>query len=94
MKRVLEWLCLLAALGLLPCAVGAAPLDAAKRAFTPNAISLRPDATRHARQAFLATVPVRSEGTLEYYLEASLEEGGFARWPVGAPTRCQTLILW
>lgn len=51
-------------------------------------------AIHQARQAFHASLPAQSEGTVEYYLEAVLEDGSKASWPAGAPKRCQTVIAW
>ena len=51
-------------------------------------------AIHQARQAFHARLPAQPEGTVEYYLEAVLEDGSQASWPAGAPKRCQTVIAW
>jgi hypothetical protein len=47
-----------------------------------------------ARQAFRTSLPAQPEGTVEYYLEAVMEDGSRAIWPAGAPKRCQTVIAW
>jgi hypothetical protein len=47
-----------------------------------------------ARQAYRVSLPPRSEGTLEYYLEAELAGGKKVFWPATAPDLCQTVIAW
>jgi hypothetical protein len=51
-------------------------------------------ATHRARQAYRAALPVLSQGTMEYYLEAALENGQKVRWPATAPSINQTVIVW
>jgi hypothetical protein len=52
-------------------------------------------AARHrARQAYRAQLPAQSQGTLEYYLEAVLENGQKLLWPATAPSLNQTVIVW
>jgi hypothetical protein len=51
-------------------------------------------ASHQARQAYRVSLPARSEGTLEYYLEAKLADGQKIFWPATAPAMCQTVIAW
>jgi hypothetical protein len=51
-------------------------------------------ATHRARQAYRVALPALSKGTVEYYLEATLAEGGQFRWPTTAPAINQTVIAW
>jgi hypothetical protein len=51
-------------------------------------------ATHRARQAYRAALPVLSQGTMEYYLEAALENGQKVRWPATAPSINQTVVVW
>jgi hypothetical protein len=51
-------------------------------------------ATHRARQAYRVALPARSQGTVEYYLEAALEDGQKIRWPATAPSINQTVIVW
>ncbi len=51
-------------------------------------------ATHRNRQAYRVALPARSPGTLEYYLQAALEDGQIVRWPANAPCVNQTVIVW
>jgi hypothetical protein len=51
-------------------------------------------ATHRARQAYRAALPAASRGTVEYYLEAVLEDGQKLLWPATAPAINQTVIAW
>jgi hypothetical protein len=51
-------------------------------------------ATHRSRQAYRVALPAKSQATLEYYLEATLEDGQAVRWPVTAPSINQTVIVW
>jgi hypothetical protein len=51
-------------------------------------------ATHRARQAYRVNLPAQAPGTVEYYLEASLENGQRVRWPATAPAINQTVIAW
>jgi hypothetical protein len=51
-------------------------------------------AVYRARQAYRATLPTPSPRTLEYYLEALLEDGRKVVWPATAPAINQTVIIW
>jgi hypothetical protein len=51
-------------------------------------------ATHRARQAYRVALPVASRGTVEYYLEAALEDGQKLLWPATAPAINQTVIVW
>jgi hypothetical protein len=51
-------------------------------------------ATHRARQAYRVALPAQSGGTVEYYLEASLDNGQKARWPATAPSINQTVGVW
>ncbi len=51
-------------------------------------------ATHRSRQAYRAALPARSPGTIEYYLEAALDDGRRVRWPATAPAINQTVIAW
>jgi hypothetical protein len=51
-------------------------------------------ATHRARQAYRVGLPAQSRGTVEYYLEAALDDGKKARWPATAPSINQTVIVW
>jgi hypothetical protein len=52
------------------------------------------DATHQARQAYRATLPTQSKGAVEYYLEASLDDGQKVIWPATAPAINQTVVIW
>ncbi len=47
-----------------------------------------------ARRAYRAVLPAQSQDTLEYYLEASLEDGQRILWPTTAPAINQTVVVW
>ncbi len=51
-------------------------------------------ATHRARQAYRVALPAQTEGTLEYYLEAVLDDGRKVHWPVTAPALNQTVLVW
>jgi hypothetical protein len=47
-----------------------------------------------ARQTYSVKLPAQSPGTVEYYLEAVLEDGQKVLWPTTAPALNQTVIAW
>jgi hypothetical protein len=47
-----------------------------------------------ARQMYNVKLPAQSPGTVEYYLEAALEDGQKVVWPATAPAINQTVIAW
>lgn len=51
-------------------------------------------AEHRARQAYRVALPAQSEGAVEYYLEAVLEDGQKILWPSTAPSMNQTLVAW
>ena len=51
-------------------------------------------ATYRARQAYRVGLPARSQGAVEYYLEAVLADGQKLCWPAAAPSINQTVIVW
>jgi len=51
-------------------------------------------ATHVSRQAFRVALPARRRGMVEYYLEATLDNGRSVRWPSTAPALNQTVIAW
>jgi hypothetical protein len=51
-------------------------------------------ATHRARQAYRVGLPAQSRGTVEYYLEAVLDDGQKVRWPATAPAINQTVVVW
>ena len=51
-------------------------------------------ANQRARQAYRVSLPPRSEGTVEYYLEAKLADGKKVFWPATAPDLCQAVTAW
>jgi hypothetical protein len=51
-------------------------------------------ATHRARQAYRVALPAQSRGTVEYYLEAPLDNGQTVRWPGTAPSINQTVVVW
>lgn len=51
-------------------------------------------ATHRARQAYRVNLPAQAPKTVEYYLEAMLEDGQQVRWPATAPALNQTVIAW
>ena len=51
-------------------------------------------ATHRARQAYRVALPVPSAGTVEYYLEATLDDGQKIHWPTTAPAINQTVVVW
>jgi hypothetical protein len=51
-------------------------------------------AAHRARQAYRAALPAQSGGTVEYYLEAALDDGQRVRWPATAPSINQTVVVW
>jgi len=50
-------------------------------------------ASHRARQAFRVTLPAQAGVTVEYYLEATMADGGSAVWPATAPQINQTVII-
>jgi hypothetical protein len=50
--------------------------------------------SHRARQAFRVTLPGTRRATLEYYLEAVLDDGRKALWPASAPAIAQTVVAW
>jgi hypothetical protein len=59
-----------------------------ERRFTTTA------AVCQARQAYRAELAARAQGTMEYYLEASLDNGQEVVWPATAPGINQTVVIW
>ncbi len=51
-------------------------------------------ATHRARQAYRVALPALSPQTVEYYLEATLDDGQKLLWPATAPAINQTVIAW
>lgn len=52
-------------------------------------------ATHRARQAYRVSLPAQAQGsTVEYYLEATLNDGRTVRWPETAPAINQTVLAW
>lgn len=51
-------------------------------------------ATHRTRQAYRVALPAPSRGTVEYYLEAALEDGQKLLWPAAAPAINQTVVVW
>ena len=51
-------------------------------------------ADHRARQAYRVNLPAQTEGAVEYYLEAALEDGRKVLWPATAPEINQTVIAW
>ena len=51
-------------------------------------------ATSRARQAYRVNLPAPAQNTVEYYLEAALDNGERVRWPATAPAINQTVIAW
>ena len=51
-------------------------------------------ATHRARQAYRVALPAPSAGTVEYYLEATLDDGQKIHWPTTAPAINQTVVVW
>ena len=51
-------------------------------------------ATHRARQAYRVALPASSSGTVEYYLEAALDDGQKVRWPATAPSINETVVVW
>lgn len=49
-------------------------------------------ATHRARQAYRVNLPTDATGTVEYYLEAVLEDGSKTVWPATAPALNQTVV--
>jgi hypothetical protein len=51
-------------------------------------------AVHRARQAYRVNLPTSVEGTVEYFLEATLEDGQEAFSPVTAPSINHTVVVW
>ena len=51
-------------------------------------------ASHRSRQAYRVALPAQPHGTVEYYLEAALEDGQKLLWPATAPSINQTVIVW
>lgn len=51
-------------------------------------------ATHRSRHAYRVALPGQSQGIVEYYLEAVLEDGQRVFWPATAPSVNQTVIAW
>jgi hypothetical protein len=51
-------------------------------------------ASHRARQAYRVTLPALPPGTVEYYLQAALEDGRKVFWPATAPSMNQTVVVW
>ena len=49
--------------------------------------------THFARQSYRVQLPAMNEGTVEYYLEATLDDGARVVWPASAPSINQTAIV-
>jgi hypothetical protein len=49
-------------------------------------------AQHRARQAYRVDLPAQSTGTVEYYLEAVMEDGQKTLWPATAPAINQTVV--
>ena len=49
--------------------------------------------THFARQSYRVQLPAINEGTVEYYLEATLDDGARVVWPATAPSINQTAIV-
>ncbi|MBN2326599.1 MAG: hypothetical protein JXR73_05540 [Candidatus Omnitrophica bacterium] len=47
-----------------------------------------------ARQAYRVMLPSQSQGAVEYYLEASLNDGQKILWPPTSPSINQTIVVW
>ncbi|MCY3018274.1 MAG: GDSL-type esterase/lipase family protein [Planctomycetota bacterium] len=52
------------------------------------------EAGHRARQAYRVALPAQSQGTVEYYLEAVLDNGQKVLWPATAPSMNQTVVVW
>ncbi len=46
------------------------------------------------RQAYRVILPAQSQGAVEYYLEAMLDDGKKILWPSTAPSINQTMVVW
>lgn len=51
-------------------------------------------ATHRARQAYRVALPAQSDGAVEYYLEATLDDNQKILWPATAPSINQTVVAW
>jgi len=51
-------------------------------------------ATHRSRHAYRVALPARSQGAVEYYLEAVLNDGQKVLWPARAPSVNQTAVVW
>ncbi len=51
-------------------------------------------AAHRSRQAYRVNLPAQSQGAVEYYLEAELDDGQKILWPSTAPSINQTLVVW
>ncbi|MCX6929376.1 MAG: hypothetical protein NT154_40095 [Verrucomicrobia bacterium] len=51
-------------------------------------------ATHRSRQAYRVALPAQVQGAVEYYLEATLDNGRKVLWPTTAPSINQTVIAW
>jgi hypothetical protein len=51
-------------------------------------------AAHRSRQAYRVALPAQSRGAVEYYLEATLEDGQKLLWPAGAPASNQSVVVW
>jgi hypothetical protein len=51
-------------------------------------------AVHRARQAYRIALPAPSQGVVEYYLEATLEDGHKVVWPTTAPAINHTSVVW
>ena len=51
-------------------------------------------ATHRARQAYRVTLPAQPQGSVEYCLEAILDNGQKVLWPATAPAVKQTSVVW
>jgi hypothetical protein len=51
-------------------------------------------ATHRARHAYRVTLPAQTLGAVEYYLEATMDDGRKIHWPCTAPLLNQTVVAW
>jgi len=51
-------------------------------------------AAHRTRQAYRVTLPAQSRGTVEYFLEAVLDDGQELLWPATATSINQTMVEW
>jgi hypothetical protein len=51
-------------------------------------------AAHRARQAYRVTLPAQVEGTVEYYMKATLDNGQTIFYPATAPSMNHTVVIW